>query len=149
MSTGGHGKRNVDELLKAELAGGATFAEAAKAGRVSRSTVQRRMADPAFRAGVVAQRDEMATAVRGQLLAHATRAARVVADLAEGAASEAVRLRAARTLLELGLDRGHRYDHMNVEEVERIIGQVLHLAHDRMPEDEFGIFVRDVSALGA
>jgi hypothetical protein len=107
------------------------------------------MSDPEFRAAVVAQRDRMANALRGQLLAQATRAAQMVAHLAETAESESVRLRAACTLLELGLDRGHRYDQMSVDQVERIVGQVLRLAHGRMSEDDFGMFVRDVSALGA
>jgi len=49
MTTNGHGRRDVDALIAAALASGASYEEAGKAARVSKSTVKRRLADPQFR----------------------------------------------------------------------------------------------------
>jgi hypothetical protein len=139
----------VDELLTTKLASGATFAEAAEAAGVSKSTVQRRMADPSFRAGVGAERDDLIARVRGGMIARAECAALVLMELAQSGRSESVRLGAARSILELALDTRRRFDHLSLDEAQRMIGRILELAGERMPEDEFRLFVRDVSALAA
>lgn len=146
MSAAGHGKRDVNELLQASLAGGSTFTQAAELAGVSKSTVQRRMSDPGFRAAVHAERDELVSSLRGRLLLGADRAAELLARLAETAKSEQVQLGAARTILELALDRRHRYDQMGLAEVQGLVEQILEMARHRMPEDEFLAFVRDVAA---
>jgi hypothetical protein len=68
MTTNGHGRRDVDEVLVAALAAGASYEEAARAAGVSKSTVRRRMGEAAFRARVFDTRDELLTALRGRLL---------------------------------------------------------------------------------
>src|SRR5262245_53289570 len=72
-----------------------------KAG-VSRRTVFRRLADPAFRAQVTEMRAEMARREAAMLTAAGMAAVKTLTILQESALSESVRLGAARATIELG-----------------------------------------------
>lgn len=96
--------RNVRQtLLVAGLAKGLSVEEAAAEAGVSARTAFRWMAaDPAIRTEVITlQREAMARAL-GVLSASSRAAATTLASLSEAAASESVRLAAARTILEVG-----------------------------------------------
>jgi hypothetical protein len=95
-------KRKGDAELVLALACGATAENAAQKAGLSRRTVYRRLADPAFRARVTAMRAEMARRAAGMVTAAGLGAVKTLATLQESAASEAVRLGAARATIELG-----------------------------------------------
>jgi hypothetical protein len=84
------------------LACGASAEAAAQKAGLSRRTVCRRLADPAFRAKVAAARAELARQTSGVLTAAGMSAAKTLVVLQEAANSEAVRLGAARSTLDLG-----------------------------------------------
>jgi hypothetical protein len=88
--------------LALALASGMTAAAAAEQEQVSLRTVRRRLANPAFRRLVARLRGQMLEAALGRMAENMTRAADKVARLLDSA-DEAVALRAARTLLSLGL----------------------------------------------
>jgi hypothetical protein len=97
------GRRNADELLLMALACGATVeAAAAKAG-ISRATVQRRLADPAFRQQLQEVRAEMVQRTAGMLTAPAGEAVKTLLELQKGTVPHASRLGAARSVLEIGI----------------------------------------------
>jgi hypothetical protein len=89
-----------DDLLALALASGATHAEAATKAGCSAKTVQRRLHDPAFRARVSELRRGMVDAASGRLTGALTEAADALRGLLN-ADSEAVRLGAARSLIEM------------------------------------------------
>ena len=96
------GRRNADEALALAVAAGQTLRNAAVAVGVSERTAARRWADPAFRCRVSQLRGEMVQRSLGRLADGVTEAADVLRQLL-AAESEAVRLGAARSLLELGV----------------------------------------------
>lgn len=105
MSGNGIGNRrrtNADHLVVAALAAGRTMHEAAEGAGVSSRTVARRLADPAFRQRVQTLRTEMVAEALGRMVAGMSKSADVLCELLQ-ADSEAIRLGAARTLLDLGL----------------------------------------------
>ena len=89
-------------VLALALASGMTAAAAAEQEQVSLRTVRRRLANPAFRRLVARLRGQMLEAALGRLAENMTRAADKVARLLDSG-NEAVALRAARTLMSLGL----------------------------------------------
>jgi hypothetical protein len=99
MASGG--RKNADERLILELAAGRTVAEAARAAHVSPRTVFRRMQDEAFRSRVQAARGEMLARALGRLADISVKAVTTLEKLLK-AKAEAVRLGAARSILELG-----------------------------------------------
>ncbi len=104
----------ADAALIAALATGATRQEAATRAGLSKTTVYRRLADPAFRRRVSAAWSELIDAAVGRLADATTEACQTLRDLL-GADSESVRLAAARGILELA----HKY-HESAELAERI-----------------------------
>ena len=86
-----------DSVLALALASGQSVTAAAAQAGIDRRTVQRRLADPAFRRQVAGFRDELLAAALGRLADHLTRAADAVAALLD-APEPHLRLRAARTL---------------------------------------------------
>jgi len=88
--------------LALALASGLSIAAAAQQAGVSESTVRRRLARPAFRRLVARLRGQMLEAALGRMAENMTRAADKVARLIDSD-NEAVALRAARTLMSLGL----------------------------------------------
>jgi len=95
------GRRASDSLLISSLAGGATVAGAAKAANVSERTAHRRLRIPAFKAAIATARAEMTERATALLTTLSTSAALALGELLK-ADSEAVRLGAARSILELG-----------------------------------------------
>jgi hypothetical protein len=99
MATNG---RNNDALALALAAGDSIAAAAAKAGMGER-TAYRRLADPDFRRRVAELRAEMIGRALGKLADGMTEAADVLRQLLAGQTPPAVRLGAARSILELGV----------------------------------------------
>jgi hypothetical protein len=98
-----HGRRNVDQLLLMALACGATYeAAAAKAG-VSKTTVYRRLQAPEFQRQLQETQAEMVRRTSGTLTAAGTEAIKTLLSLLQPSAPAAVRLGAARSVLELGI----------------------------------------------
>ena len=93
---------NKDVLLAMALASGASAADAARRLDVSISTVKRRLADPDFRRFVSDLRAEMLARALGRVTDSMTRAADTLAGLLDDQ-NPAIRIRAARALLTLGL----------------------------------------------
>jgi hypothetical protein len=96
----GHGRHGADEALLLALACGATVeAAAAKAG-VGVRTAYRRRADPAFRRRLQDLRGDMVQRASGALTAAALEAVRTLAELQRAPHPPAVRVAAARAVLE-------------------------------------------------
>jgi hypothetical protein len=89
-------------LLALALASGTSVPDAATQFGVSRRTVERALAKPAFRRQVARLRGELIAGALGCMADNMTRAADRIARLLDSA-DEAVSLRAARTLLSLGI----------------------------------------------
>ena len=108
-------KRKGDaELVQALACGNSPESAAQKVG-LSRRTVYRRLAAPAFRARVTELRAELGRRASGMITAAGLAAVRTLTALQESAASEAVRLGAARATIELGCKLRE-----NVEWTERL-----------------------------
>jgi hypothetical protein len=96
------GRRRADDALVLALACGSTAeAAAAKAG-VSKSTVQRRLADGAFQRKLAEARAEMVGRATGMLTAAALEAVKTLLDLQGKAVAPSARLGAAKAVLEIG-----------------------------------------------
>jgi transposase-like protein len=91
-----------DPMLALALAGGQPIAAVADQFGLSRRTIERRLADPAFRRLVADFRGQLIAAALGLLAENMTRAARAIAGLIDSP-REHIRLRAARTLIHAGL----------------------------------------------
>ena len=94
-------KARADDVLVGALAGGSTYEQAGQTAGMSRQTVIRRMADPAFRARVTGARSEVVNASVGALVTASTAAVAKLVTLLE-AESQSVQLATARAILELG-----------------------------------------------
>jgi hypothetical protein len=99
----GRGRHRADEALLLALACGATAESAAAKAGVSLRTVRRRLADPAFRRRLQQQRGDLVQRTSGALTAAGPEALRTLLELQTPAHPAAVRLGAARAVLELGL----------------------------------------------
>ena len=95
------GRKSADQAIVVALAGGRTIAHVAKAAGVGETTVYRRLRDPEFRRRVNEARAAFTDRALGRLSAASTAAVRTLRQLLN-AKSEAVRLAAARSILELG-----------------------------------------------
>jgi len=98
----GSGRRNADEVLALELAAGKTLRDAALAAGIAERTATRRWADPEFRRLVSRHRGEMVGRAVGELADGMTDAAKTLRELL-ACESPAVRLGAARSLIEIGV----------------------------------------------
>lgn len=94
-------RKQVDDLIVAALAGGQTYAEAARTAGCSERHVQGRMAEPAVRQRVVALRTAQVEAVTNRLSAACVRAVDVLVDVLDELSRPYARVQAARALLEL------------------------------------------------
>ena len=102
MSANGTGNRSraqADDLLIAALATGQTNENAAAAAGVSARTVNRRLAEPAFKRRIQSLRGELIARALGRVSDGIAAAVDVMRALL-GAESEAVRLGAARSLID-------------------------------------------------
>lgn len=98
----GSGRRNADEALALALASGKTVRDAAAELGIGERTAARRLVDLAFRARVNELRGEMVSRALGRMADGMTEAADTLRGLLH-AESEAVKLGAARSLLEIGV----------------------------------------------
>jgi hypothetical protein len=97
----GH-RRNIDDLLAAELARGKTLQDAAQAVGCGERTARRRWAEPEFKAKVAALRAELIDRTSGTLAENLNHATSTLRELLSDADSR-VRLTAAVKLLELAV----------------------------------------------
>ena len=97
----GH-RRNIDDLLAAELACGKTLAAAAQAVGCGEKTARRRWANPDFRARVATLRAELISRTTGMLAEAINQAANTLRELLTDPDSR-IRLGAAVRLLELAV----------------------------------------------
>lgn len=93
--------QNNDLELALHLAGGASVADAAKKAGIHRTTVYRRLEDPAFRQQVAAIRAAWLDGAVGQLSDAAAKAVEMLVELLESP-SHSIRLGAARAILSIG-----------------------------------------------
>jgi hypothetical protein len=117
---------NKDVLLATALASGASASAAARQLEMSLSTVKRRMAERDFRDLVSELRQEMFTAALGRMTDNVTRAADTMAALLDDESPQ-MRLRAARTLVTLG---------MRLHEALDLTQRVHDLERDLAPQQE-------------
>jgi hypothetical protein len=144
-----NGKRDRDTLLASALAHGASYAEAGRVAGLSKATVSRRMAEPAFRGRVTKEREETLERVRGMLVEGSLDAARTLVELATGASTESVRLAASLRMLEITLRRRAGFDTYSTEEVSALVSAIVERSMARMPEEEHESYLHEVRAIGA
>jgi hypothetical protein len=99
----GENRKKEGETLVLALACGATVEAAARQCQLSESTVYRRLRDPKFKARVQDARGEMVRRSAGMLTAAAGESVRTLLALQKESITPAVRLGAARAVLELGI----------------------------------------------
>src|SRR5262245_17224870 len=97
-----NGRRKGDAALVLALASGQTVRDSARAAGVGERTATRRLADADFRRRVIETRAALVERATGQMADAMSAAAEALRKLLE-ARSEAVRLGAARAVLELGM----------------------------------------------
>jgi hypothetical protein len=96
-------RKKAEDALLLALACGASVDQAARQCGLSVRTVYRRLAEADFRRRLQALRADLVQRTAGALTAAATEAVRTLLELQKPSAPPAVRLGAARSVLELGL----------------------------------------------
>jgi hypothetical protein len=96
------GKRSGEHLLLLALACGATMEGAARQSGVSESTVYRRLRDPAFTRQIDNLRAEMVQRTAATLTAAGSESVKTLLALQQATNPPAVRLGAAKAVLEIG-----------------------------------------------
>ena len=96
-------RRKADHKLLMAFACGATVESAARQAGVSESTAHRRLEDAAFRQQLQAMRADLVQRTAGALTAASTESVRTLLELQKASAPPAVRLGAARSILEIGI----------------------------------------------
>ncbi len=99
----GGSRKNADHTLLMALVCGATIENAAKTAGVSERTAHRRLKDPEFAKKLQDMRAEMVQRAAGMLTAAAMEAVKTLLALQKDNTPPAVRLGAARAVLELGM----------------------------------------------
>jgi hypothetical protein len=99
----GRGRENADEKILVALACGATVPKAAADAGVSTRTVERRLADPKFRARLHQLRGETLERAGGMLTAATLKSVSTLVSLQDAGHPAGVRLQAAKSVLELAL----------------------------------------------
>jgi hypothetical protein len=97
------GRRRADALLVAALAGGQTVRDAAKTANVGETTVYRRLNDPSFRRAVADARRGLVEDAAATLARCSSGAATTLALLMSPSERPAVRLQAAKAVIELAV----------------------------------------------
>lgn len=95
-------KKNEDALLVA-LACGATVENAARQCDLSERTIYRRLGEPDFKRRLQGVRGDMVSRAAGMLTAAGMESVRTLLELQKPGQTAAIRLGAARAILELGL----------------------------------------------
>jgi DNA-binding MurR/RpiR family transcriptional regulator len=98
-----NGRRSADERLLTLLACGMTVEAAAQQAGVGPATVYRRLRDPGFRQRLQRVRADFVQRTAGTMTAAATEAVRTLLELQKAPSPPAVRLGAARAVLEIGM----------------------------------------------
>ena len=98
-----HSKKDIDERLLMALACGAAVEVAAQTVAVSKRTVYRRLQDPVFRRRLQEVRSDMVQRTSGMLTAAGGAGVKTLLALMKESVPAAVRLGAARAVLELGI----------------------------------------------
>src|SRR3954447_656782 len=93
----------AEDKLLLTLACGATVEAASRQCGLSIRTIYRRLAEPEFKRKLQALRTDMVQRTAGTLTAAATEAVRTLLDLQKPVAPPAVRLGAAKAVLEIGV----------------------------------------------
>ncbi len=94
------------ELILSALLAGRSYATAAEAAGVSKSTVQRRMGEPAFRGRLASERAMLAQSVRDRLIATSVQAVDTLRQLmTDDSVADSTRVRAAVAVVGV-IDRG-------------------------------------------
>ena len=97
------GRRQADQVLLVALACGATIEAAAQKAGLSQATVYRRLQDPEFKKRIQQTQSDMVKRASGTLTAAGMEAIKTLLALLQSSATPAaVRLSAARAVLELG-----------------------------------------------
>jgi transposase-like protein len=96
-------RKKAEDALLLALACGASVDQAARQCGLSPRTVYRRLAEPAFRQRLQKLRGDMVSRTAGTLTAAASEAVRTLLELLKNPTSSAVRLGAARAVLEIGM----------------------------------------------
>jgi hypothetical protein len=96
-------RRKAEDKLLMAFACGATVESAARQAGVSESTAHRRLEDPEFRQQLQALRADMIQRTAGALTAAANESVRTLLELQKAPSPPAVRLGAARSILEIGI----------------------------------------------
>jgi hypothetical protein len=104
------GRKNADQLLLMALACGATAEAAARSAGVSQPTVYRRLKDQEFCKKLEQTKSEMVQRTAGMLTASGMESVKTLMELQKPAAPPAVRLGAARSVLEIGMKVRERED---------------------------------------
>jgi hypothetical protein len=104
------GRKNADQLLLMALACGATGEAAARAAGLSQATVYRRLQDNEFCKNLEQTKSEMVQRTAGMLTASGMESVKTLMELQKPAAPPAVRLGAARSVLEIGMKVRERED---------------------------------------
>jgi hypothetical protein len=149
MSTNANGKRDRDALVIAALAAGSSYAEAARVGRVSKATVARRMAEPAFRGEVNEARDHIIDQVRGLLTTGSLSAAETLLEVATDGSSESARVAAASRVIDIALRRRPGFDTYTLQEVSAIVQEIVEVSIRGIPEEAQEAYLREIRAIGA
>ena len=118
----GKQRKQAAGVVAAALAAGETVKRAAGLGHVSERTVYNWLRKPAFKRRVNEVREQAVSAAVGLLSSNMTAAATALVKLLKSR-SEAIRLRAARSVLELTADfRDLEEIQERIEELERQLG---------------------------
>jgi hypothetical protein len=96
------GRRSADDVLLMTLGCGATVEAAAQKAGVSRATVLRRLREPKFQQRLQEFRSDMVQRTAGTLTAASMEAVKTLLELQKTSIPAAVRLGAARSVIELG-----------------------------------------------
>lgn len=123
-----HRKRNEDALLLA-LACGATVEAAAQKCGLNARTVYRRLEDAEFAARLGKVRGDLVARAAGLLTAAGLEAVKTLLDLQKAPAPPAVRLGAARAVLEIGLKVREVVDLQ--QQVDRLEARLAEAEQDR------------------
>jgi hypothetical protein len=105
------GRENADPVLIANLAAGMTTQDAARAAGVGERTVTRRLSEEGFRRRVREARDALIAQAVGKLADAATEASQTLRGLLGTATPPAVRLGAARSILEMTMKLQEHHNH--------------------------------------
>jgi hypothetical protein len=97
------GRKNADQLLLMALACGATVEAAARAADISQATVYRRLQDDEFCTKLQQTKADMVQRTASMLTASGMESVKTLMELQKPLTPPAVRLGAARSVIELGV----------------------------------------------